>query len=94
MLRNSRKSSCLPKMKRNKLISDWPCSWEEHELVELRHGMHESFRSKLEWLEGATEFAQKMLHARHVPAPTATKDRPAATPVTQLNPPDTAANSA
>jgi hypothetical protein len=81
-------------MKRNKLISDWPCSWEEHELVELRNGMHESFRSKLEWLESASDFAQKMLHARHVPAPTAAKNGPAAVPSAKLNPPDTAADSA
>jgi hypothetical protein len=41
-------------------ISDWPCSWEEHELVELRDGMRRSFRDKLIWLEEATAFAKRL----------------------------------
>ena len=47
-------------MKPKKLISDWPCSWEEHELVELRDGMRLSLREKLIWLEAMTEFAEKL----------------------------------
>jgi hypothetical protein len=47
-------------MKRKPLISEWPCSWEEHELVELREGMRMSLRDKLVWLEQATEFANKL----------------------------------
>jgi hypothetical protein len=42
------------------MISEWPCSWKEHELVELRDGMLLSFREKLLWLEEATEFARQL----------------------------------
>ena len=41
-------------------ISDWPCSWEEHEMVELRDGMRRSFRDKLIWLEEATELVRRL----------------------------------
>jgi len=42
---------------------DWPCTWEAHELEQLRHGMSMSFLQKLEWLEGALAFAQKLQDA-------------------------------
>jgi hypothetical protein len=47
-------------MSDKKLISDWPCSWEEHGLVELREGIRMSFREKLIWLEEATELADRL----------------------------------
>jgi hypothetical protein len=72
----------------------WPCDWDSHELEQLRRDYRRTFRQNLEWLEGASDFAQKMLHARHVPAPTAAKGGPTAAPTAPLNPPDTAADSA
>ena len=42
---------------------DWPCTWEAHELEQLRHGMSMTFLQKLEWLEGALAFAQKLQDA-------------------------------
>jgi hypothetical protein len=41
-------------------ISDWPCSWEEHELVQLRDGMQRSLRDKLIWLEETMLFVRKL----------------------------------
>lgn len=40
--------------------SAWPCSWEAHEIEELREGVRHSFREKLIWLEEMTEFAEKL----------------------------------
>jgi hypothetical protein len=42
----------------------WPCSWEAHELEQLRHGRRMTFRQKLVWLEDATEFVRQMQAAR------------------------------
>ena len=53
-------------MKPEKSISDWPCSWEEHELVELSEGMKMSLREKLVWLEEATAFADRLQAGRRV----------------------------
>jgi hypothetical protein len=44
--------------------SAWPCSWEEHELMELREGKRMSLREKLEWLEGAAEFVRRLEEGR------------------------------
>jgi hypothetical protein len=40
--------------------TEWPCSWEAHELEELREGVTRPFREKLIWLEEMTEFAGKL----------------------------------
>jgi hypothetical protein len=44
--------------------SDWPCTWEAHELEQLKHGMRMTFRQKMQWLEDATDFARKLQAGR------------------------------
>jgi hypothetical protein len=41
----------------------WPVSWEANERVRLRDNLKLSFRQKLQWLEDATVFAQRLQNA-------------------------------
>jgi hypothetical protein len=40
--------------------SDWPCTWDTHEIEQLKHGMRLTFRQKMQWLEDTTAFVQKL----------------------------------
>ncbi len=50
-------------MKREQKSEEWPVSWEANDRARLRDNLKLSFREKLQWLEGATDFANRLRNA-------------------------------
>ena len=63
-------------MKLETYREDWPVTWEEHEIMELRRGAKMSFRAKMEWLEETLEFARRLQAAPRSDVSTRKKNLP------------------